>query len=47
MKYISREDLDGLIEVTQWPDRPDILKHVESKTKAAFTRKYNKVSQSK
>ena len=39
---LLREDLDGLLEVTQWPDRPEPLKAVDSKTKAAFTRKYNK-----
>ena len=40
--HLLREDLDGLMEVTQWPDKPDPLKAVDSKTKAAFTRKYNK-----
>ena len=39
---LLREDLDSLIEVCQWPDRPDPMRNVESKTKAAFTRKYNK-----
>ena len=39
---LLREDLDSLIEVGQWPDRPDPMKNVDSKTKAAFTRKYNK-----
>jgi len=39
---LLREDLDGLIEVTQWPDKPEPLRSVDSKTKAAFTRKYNK-----
>ena len=39
---LLREDLDNLIEVGQWPDRPDPMKSVDSKTKAAFTRKYNK-----
>ena len=41
---LLREDLDGLMEVTQWPDKPDPLRNVDSKTKAAFTRKYNKES---
>ena len=42
-KYsLLREDLDGLMEVTRWPDKPDPLKNVDSKTKAAFTRKCNK-----
>jgi len=39
---LLREDLDGLLEVTQWPDKPDPLRAVDSKTKASFTRKYNK-----
>ena len=39
---LLRDDLDGLLEVTQWPDKPDPLKNVETKTKAAFTRKYKK-----
>jgi len=39
---LLREDLDGLLEATQWPDRPDAMKDVDSKTKAAFTRRYNK-----
>jgi len=44
-KYaLLREDLDGLMEVAQWPNKPDPLKDVDSKTKAAFTRKYNKES---
>merc|ERR1712105_253746 len=37
-----REDLDGLLEVTQWPDKAEALHNVDSKTKAAFTRRYNK-----
>ena len=40
--FLLRKDLDGLLEVTQWPDKPDDLRAVDSKTKAAFTRKYNK-----
>ena len=28
--------------MTQWPERADPMRDVESKTKAAFTRKYNK-----
>ena len=39
---LLREDLDGLIELTQWPDKPDPWKTLDSKIKAAFTRKYNK-----
>jgi len=40
--HLLREDLDGLLEVAQWPDRPDPMKKIETKTKTAFTRKYNK-----
>jgi replication factor C subunit 1 len=39
---LLREDLDNLLEMSQWPDRPDPMKSVESKVKAAFTRTYNK-----
>ncbi len=39
---LLREDLDGLLEVTQWPDRDLPMKDVDSKVKAAFTRLYNK-----
>ena len=39
---LLRKDLEGLLEVNQWPDRPDPLSSVDSKTKAALTRKYNK-----
>ena len=39
---LLREDLDGLLEVTQWPDKQDPLKNVDSKTKAVFIRKYKK-----
>ena len=39
---LLREDLDNLLELTQWPDQPDVMKAVESKVKAAFTRAYNK-----
>ena len=40
MYSLLREDLDDLLSMTHWPDKPDPLKAVESKTKAAFTRKY-------
>ena len=39
---LMREDLDGLLEVNQWPGNPNPLGNVDSKTKAAFTRKCNK-----
>jgi len=39
---LLREDLDNVLELAQWPDRPDPMRGVESKVKAAFTRAYNK-----
>ena len=39
---LLREDLDNLLEVTQWPNQEPAMKSVDSKTKAAFTRTYNK-----
>ena len=39
---LLREDLDNLLEMSQWPDRPDPMKSIESKVKASFTRTYNK-----
>ena len=39
---LLREDLDGLVEITQWPGNPDPMAAVDRKTKAAFTKKYNK-----
>ena len=39
---LLREDLDNLLEVTQWPNSVDPMKSIESKVKAAFTRSYNK-----
>ena len=44
MEFYSllREDLDNLLEVTTWPEQLDVMKNIESKVKAAFTRAYNK-----
>merc|ERR1712029_1073853 len=39
---LMREDLDNLLEITNWPNQPDPMKSIESKVKAAFTRSYNK-----
>ena len=39
---LLREDLDNILELAQWPDKPEVMKGVESKVKAAFTRAYNK-----
>jgi len=41
---LLREDLEGLVEVAQWPNKPDPWQAVDSKVKAAFTRRYNKES---
>ncbi|NP_001135428.1 germ line transcription factor 1 [Nasonia vitripennis] len=40
--HLSREDLDSLIELTKWPHTRDPMQSVDSKTKAAFTKAYNK-----
>lgn len=39
---ISREDIDGLVELTSWPGMKNPLDAVEGKVKAALTRAYNK-----
>ncbi|XP_017775919.1 PREDICTED: replication factor C subunit 1 [Nicrophorus vespilloides] len=39
---LLREDLDSILELSQWPKRKDPMASVESKVKAAFTRAYNK-----
>ncbi|XP_057372530.1 replication factor C subunit 1-like [Daphnia carinata] len=39
---LMREDLDSLLELAQWPHKPDIMAGIEGKVKAAFTRAYNK-----
>ncbi|XP_059086267.1 replication factor C subunit 1-like [Tigriopus californicus] len=42
-KYsLLREDLDNILEIGQWPGQDNPMKYVDSKTKAAFTRAYNK-----
>ncbi|PSN56812.1 Replication factor C subunit 1 [Blattella germanica] len=40
--YLMREDLDSVMELTQWPQQKDPMSLVESKVKAALTRAYNK-----
>merc|ERR1711874_479705 len=42
--HLLREDLDGLLEVSQWPGKPDPMAKVDSKVKAAFTGTYNKTA---
>ncbi|XP_076041006.1 germ line transcription factor 1 isoform X2 [Oratosquilla oratoria] len=39
---LQREDLDAVIELSQWPGKKDPMASVDSKVKAAFTRAYNK-----
>ncbi|XP_046396184.1 replication factor C subunit 1 isoform X2 [Ischnura elegans] len=39
---LLREDLDSIMELTNFPGRPDPMALVSSKVKAAFTRAYNK-----
>ncbi|XP_022300540.1 replication factor C subunit 1-like [Crassostrea virginica] len=42
-KYdIIKEDFDNILEVTKWPNSDDPMSLLSSKTKAAFTRTYNK-----
>nr|CAG4641095.1 EOG090X0AVC [Eulimnadia texana] len=41
---LLREDLDSLLEVGQWPEKPDLMAGIDGKVKAAFTRLYNKES---
>ncbi|KAJ1521099.1 hypothetical protein ONE63_002801 [Megalurothrips usitatus] len=40
--YVTRDDLDSLLELCKWPGRQDPMAAVESKVKAALTRAYNK-----
>lgn len=39
---LTREDLDGILEVCLWSGGKDPMSMVDSKVKAAFTRSYNK-----
>lgn len=39
---LSREDIDGLIELSAWPGAKNPMDVVDSKVKAALTRAYNK-----
>ncbi|CAH8433231.1 unnamed protein product [Schistosoma mattheei] len=41
---ITREDVDSIMELTTWPNRPNRMLSVDSKVKAALTRTYNKSS---
>ena len=40
---LLKKDLDGLLEVTQWPERPFPFRNVDRKTKANLTRRFNKM----
>lgn len=39
---LLREDLESLLELSSWPNSKNPMSTVESKVKAAFTRKFNK-----
>ncbi|XP_045128253.1 replication factor C subunit 1-like [Portunus trituberculatus] len=39
---LLREDLESLLELSSWPNSKNPMNTVESKVKAAFTRKFNK-----
>ncbi|ESP02654.1 hypothetical protein LOTGIDRAFT_138092 [Lottia gigantea] len=39
---ITKDDFDNVLEVSKWPNSSDPLSKLDSKTKAAFTRTYNK-----
>ncbi|XP_067938204.1 replication factor C subunit 1-like isoform X1 [Watersipora subatra] len=41
---LLKDDYDSILELTQWPNRRDPRTHIESRTKAALTRQYNKSS---
>nr|XP_045582058.1 replication factor C subunit 1-like [Procambarus clarkii] len=41
---LLREDMEAIIELSNWPGMKDPMSSVESKVKAAFTRTYNKDS---
>lgn len=41
---LLREDLEGLLELNQWPNKLNPLKNLDSKIKSAFTRKLNKLT---
>lgn len=41
---IIKDDYDNILEITKYPNSKDPLAHLDSKTKAAFTRQYNKES---
>ncbi|XP_055871771.1 replication factor C subunit 1-like isoform X2 [Biomphalaria glabrata] len=39
---IIKDDFDNILEVTKWPNSLDVMSKIDSKTKSAFTRQYNK-----
>jgi len=39
---INRDDFDNILDITSWPHLKDPMAQVETKTKSAFTRTYNK-----
>lgn len=41
---LTRDDFDTILELSTWPGQKDLLTLIDPKTKAAFTRAYNKES---
>ncbi|KAL8584248.1 hypothetical protein ACOMHN_034933 [Nucella lapillus] len=41
---IVKDDFDNVLDITRWPNSTDPLAKLDPKTKAAFTRQYNKES---
>ncbi|VDK40937.1 unnamed protein product [Taenia asiatica] len=39
---LLREDMDNLMDLTTWQDRPSPMKNIDAKVKSALTRTYNK-----
>ena len=42
--YCQKYQSETVKELTQWPNASDLLKQIDSKTKAALTRTYNKLN---
>ncbi|XP_028657805.2 replication factor C subunit 1 isoform X1 [Erpetoichthys calabaricus] len=40
--YLIKEDVDSIMEISNWGAQPDLYSKLDSKVKAAFTRTYNK-----
>jgi len=40
---LTKDDMESILELTQWPNQSDPMKSVDTKTKTALTRTYNKL----